>query len=114
MVPVFNHVVRYEGSSLVLARKEKTMAIAQLVTPASMTKKQYDESVRRLKERGWFPAPGNISHVCFGDEPNLRVFDLWESEEAINAFFQQLGPILAEIGIQLGTQEMYEVHDYFK
>lgn len=85
------------------------MSILVRFTPASLTREQYDASVRRLEQSGIFPPDGMDVHVCFGSEPNLRVSEIWDSREQWEAFGEQLMPVLADIGIQPGEPEILEV-----
>jgi hypothetical protein len=87
------------------------VAIALLFTPAALDAGQYDEIIARLKQAGMFPAPGMISHVCFGSGNKLRVFDVWESQETFNEFGKTLLPILQELGVESGQPEVNEVHN---
>jgi hypothetical protein len=80
-------------------------------TPASLTAEQYDESVRRLTDSGDFPPEGLDYHVCFGSEPNLRVSEIWDSREQLDAFGERLRPVLQEIGIDPGEPELLEIHN---
>jgi hypothetical protein len=51
-------------------------------------------------------------HVLFGTEENLRVSEIWESKEKLQAFGERLMPILADIGIEFtGEPEVFEVHN---
>jgi hypothetical protein len=79
--------------------------------PASLTAEQYDESVRRLEEGGDFPPDGMELHVCFGSGGNLRVSEVWDSQEQLEAFGERLMPVLAEVGIEPGEPEFFEVHN---
>lgn len=87
------------------------MAITLLFTPAAMDAGQYDEIIARLKQAGMFPAPGMISHVCFGSGNKLRIFDVWESQETFNEFGKTLLPILQEVGVESKQPEVSEVHN---
>ena len=80
-------------------------------TPTSLTTQQYDESIRRLEESGDFPPDGLDYHVCFGSEGNLRVSEIWDSQEQIDAFGERLMPVLADIGIEPGEPEFLEIHN---
>jgi hypothetical protein len=87
------------------------MALAILFTPPSMTAEQYDEAIRRLETAGAGAPPGRRYHVCFGTGASLRVLDVWDSQEAFNAFGQTLMPILQELGLDPGRPEIAEVHN---
>jgi hypothetical protein len=82
--------------------------------PPSLTAQQYDEVVRRLTEAGVFPADGLDYELCFGSEGNLKVSQVWDSQEQLDAFAEQLRPILAEVGINPGEPEVLEVHNIIK
>jgi hypothetical protein len=80
-------------------------------TPPSLTAQQYDEVVRRLTEKGVFPADGLDYEICFGSEGNLKVSQVWDSNEQLEAFGESLKPVLADIGIDPGEPEIVPVHN---
>ena len=87
------------------------MSILIRFAPASMTAPQYDETVRRLGEVGDWPPDGLDYHVCFGTDPTLRVSEIWDSREQLDAFGERLMPLLTEVGIDPGQPEVVEVHN---
>jgi hypothetical protein len=44
----------------------------------------------------------------------LRVSEIWDSQEKLEAFGQRLMPILEEVGIQPGEPEIHEVQNVEK
>jgi hypothetical protein len=90
------------------------MSVLIRFAPASLTAAQYDESIRKLKETGDFPPDGLEYHTCFGEEGNLRVSEIWDSQDQLDAFGERLMPILAEIGIEPGTPEVMAIHNIIK
>jgi hypothetical protein len=87
------------------------MSVLVRFAPASLTREQYDESVNRLQEGGDFPPDGMEYHVCFGSGDNLRVSEIWDSQEQLQAFGEKLMPVLSEIGIEPGEPEVLEVYN---
>jgi hypothetical protein len=83
-------------------------------SPPSLTAEQYDNAVRRLTEEGVFPADGLDYEICFGKPGNLKVSQVWDSQEQLDAFGARLMPILAELGIEPGEPEVLEVHNIIK
>ena len=89
-----------------------------LVSPPGFTRKQYEESIRKLtggKDRvsslaDW-PVEGLIAHIAGEGPGGFRVVDVWESREALDRFSEHLGPIFAEIGVE-GEPEIYETHTF--
>jgi hypothetical protein len=90
------------------------MSVLIRFAPASLTTAQYDESIRKLEESGGFPPDGLDYHVCFGTDGNLRVSEIWDSQEQLDAFGERLMPILSEVGIEPGTPELMEIHNIVK
>jgi hypothetical protein len=87
------------------------MSVLIRFAPASLTAAQYDESVRKLEEAGDFPADGLDYHVCFGTDGSLRVSEIWDSREQLDAFGERLMPVLSEVGIDPGEPEIVEIHN---
>jgi len=83
-------------------------------SPPSLTAEQYDEVVRRLTEAGVFPAEGLDYEICFGSDDHLKVSQVWDSKEQLDAFGERLRPVLAELGIDPGEPEVLEVHNTIK
>jgi hypothetical protein len=90
------------------------MSVLIRFAPASLTTAQYDESIRKLEESGDFPPEGLDYHVCFGTDGNLRVSEIWDSQEQLDAFGERLMPILSEVGIEPGQPELMEIHNIVK
>ena len=90
------------------------MSLVIRFSPPSLTAAQYDEAVRRLTEAGVFPADGLDYELCFGSAGNLKVSQVWDSREQLDAFGERLRPILAELGINPGEPEVLEVHNIIK
>ena len=88
------------------------MSIVVRHQPVGMTRQQYDEVTRRIEGAGAWPAAGLQLHVLFGSEGDLKVSEIWESEEHFRAFGEQLLPVLSEVGVQMGGDpEVFEVHE---
>jgi hypothetical protein len=92
------------------------VSIVVRFSPTNLTTEKYDESVRRVEEAGIWPNPDGMEyHVCFGSEGSLRLSEIWDSREQLDAFGQRLMPILADVGIEFsGDPEIFEVHNIVK
>jgi len=93
---------------------EYRMSLLIHFSPPSLTAKQYDGAVRRLTDDGIFPADGLDYEICFGSDDNLKVIQVWDSQQQLDAFAERLMPILAELGINSGPPELLEVHNIIK
>jgi hypothetical protein len=90
------------------------MSIVVRFHPTGMTTKQYEDATSRLEEAGAWPPDGLDYHICFGQDGDLRVSEIWDSQEKFEAFGQRLMPILSEVGIQPGEPETLEVQNIVK
>jgi hypothetical protein len=76
--------------------------IAIYITTENLTKALHTEGRKRLKESG-APEDAMKLHSVFGEEGKLQVFDIWESQEAFDAFLGHLQPVLEELGVKLAA-----------
>ncbi len=73
--------------------------IAIYIVTKNMTEEQHKRGRERLREAG-APESAMKLHSCFGEDGQLQVFDVWESQEAFDDFLTFLGPIMQELGIE--------------
>ena len=91
------------------------MSIVVRFNPTNLTREKYDESIRLLEEAGAWPPDGLDYHVFFGPEGNMRVSEIWDSQEQLEAFGQVLMPMLAEQGMEFSSDpDIFEIHDTFR
>ena len=92
------------------------MSIVVRFHPTNMTAAQYDDAVQRHADAGVkFPPDGMDYHVCFGSDGDLRVSEIWDSQEKLEAFGEVLMPILQEQGIEFSRDpEIFEAHEIVK
>ena len=76
------------------------MSIVVRFNPTNVTTAKYDESIRRLEASGAWPPDGLQLHVLFGSEGDLKVSEIWDSQEQLQAFGERMMPILDDIGIE--------------
>jgi len=89
------------------------MSVVVRFATANMTRQQYDSVHDALEKSGSWPGSGCLLHVCFGDENDLHVSEVWESREQLAAFGELLGPHIGAAGIQMtGEPEIFEVARY--
>jgi hypothetical protein len=90
------------------------MSIVVRFSPTSLSAGKYDETIRRLTDAGDFPPDGLDYHICFGTDGNLKVSEIWDSREQWAAFGERLMPLLADVGIEPGEPDIFEVHNIIK
>jgi hypothetical protein len=95
-------------------KEELDMSVLIRFAPQSLTAAQYDETIRTLEEAGDFPPDGLDYHVCFGSDGSLRVSEIWDSQEQLDAFGERLRPVLSDAGIDPGEPEIMAIHNVVK
>ena len=89
--------------------------VVRFAPPSPASAAQYDETIRRLEgDGGDFPPDGLEYHIAFLVDGGIRVSEIWDSREKWEAFGERLMPILADVGIEPGTPEVFEVHNIIK
>jgi hypothetical protein len=67
-----------------------------------------------MESAGNWPPDGMDMHVLFGDEGDMRVSEIWDSEEQFRAFADRLMPVLDEVGVSYSEPEVFEAHELQK
>jgi hypothetical protein len=96
----------------------EAMSVVLVHQGPTVTQENYEETVRRLTDgksrmesaSDW-PVEGLLVHVAGEGPQGFRVVDVWESEEAANAFGETLRPVLEEVGIT-DPPELYSAHTF--
>ena len=89
------------------------MPILIRYAPSSLTREQYDKVNEILQENGpGGPPPPLQLHVMFGEEPDLRVSEIWASEDDWQqAWDGGVKAALAAAGVELTEPEKFPVHE---
>jgi hypothetical protein len=90
------------------------MSVVVRHRPKGLTRERYDEVSRRMESGGGWPPDGMDMHVLFGEEGDMRVSEIWDSEEQFRAFADRLMPILDEVGVSYSEPEVFEAHELQK
>src|SRR3954471_22908568 len=89
------------------------MPILIRYAPSSLTREQYDKVNEILREHG--PDghhPTTQLHFMCGDEPDLRVSEIWASQDAWQqAWDGGLKDALATVGVELPEPQKLPVHE---
>ena len=88
------------------------MPILVRYAPPGLTAAQYDQVSEKVQATLEWPPDGLILHACFGSDGDMRVSEVWESREKLEAFQEGLMPLLAEAGIDAegNPPEFFDVH----
>jgi hypothetical protein len=90
------------------------MALGFYFGSGSFTPEQYDEALKRLEAAGAGAPAGRLHHVALEVDGQIRVFDVWESQESFDAFGETLMPILGEVGADPGQPDVAPIRNIIK
>ena len=90
------------------------MALAFHFSPSSFTPAVYDDTIKRLEAAGAGAPAGRLYHFALEADGKIQVLDVWESQEAFEAFGPTLLPIMAELGADPGQPMVSPVHNIIK
>jgi hypothetical protein len=87
------------------------MALAFYLAHDGFTPDKYAQAIKQLSEAGAGAPTGRTLHVALESEGAINVFDIWESQEAFDAFGSTLVPILTALGVELKAPMVATVHN---
>jgi hypothetical protein len=87
------------------------MAIGIYFGNGSFPQAKYDEAIAQLDAAGHGAPKGRIHHVAVSSNGNMQIFDIWESQEAFEAFGADLMPVLGGLGVDPGQPTVAPVHN---
>lgn len=92
------------------------MAILMISDDSDDMLAHYDQVVEQLEAAGHGQPSGRQFHVAARKGSGYVVTDVWESQEALDRFFEVLGPLLKQAGGNLdqGSIQILEVHNMIK
>jgi hypothetical protein len=88
------------------------MAILAIFTGDGFTKQMYEELRKEVDWEHNHPT-GVIFHAAsFDNSGNIRVADIWESEQDLNNYFNnKLKPVMEKINAPLPKGEIFQIHN---
>ena len=89
------------------------MAITAVFDTA-ISQQQYDQVIQGLEGAGLGSPDGRLYHVASLSNGNVFVVDVWESEEKLGKFAEQLMPIIASTGATPPEPVITPVHNIIK
>jgi hypothetical protein len=87
------------------------MALGFYFENKNFSPERYDETIRQLEAAGAGSPKGRSRHVALEKDGDIIVFDIWESQEAFEAFGPTLMPILTGLGVDVVEPVVARVHN---
>jgi hypothetical protein len=91
------------------------MTVLVRYSPTSLSRETYDRVNEALSRQPIDGPPRELAlHVLFGDDPQLRVSEIWESEDAWRHFRDGvLAQAFSEAGLQMPEPEVFACHSFW-
>ncbi|GGT35832.1 hypothetical protein GCM10010271_44880 [Streptomyces kurssanovii] len=91
------------------------MAIFMRAVLPDVTTEQYEALNEDLRNQPGDIFAGCLAHVCVPTGTGLEIYDLWESEEAMNKFATSMMPVAERRGMTAvsGGPQVMPVHRYW-
>ncbi|MEV0744914.1 hypothetical protein OG345_30580 [Streptomyces sp. NBC_01220] len=91
------------------------MAIFMKASLPGVTTAQYDALNAELRSLPGDTFAGCLSHVCVPAGSGIEVYDLWESQEAMDKFGAVMMPVAEKQGLPAASERpaVSEVHRYW-
>jgi len=87
------------------------MAVGLYIAHKGFTPEKYQQALSQLEAAGAGAPAGRRYHVALESDGEIQVFDIWESQEAFDAFGETLIPILEGLGVELSPPMAATVHN---
>ena len=86
------------------------MALGIYFVHEGFTPEKYTSAIKQLEAAGAGMPKGRTYHVALESKGEIRVFDIWESQEDFDAFGSTLTPILTKLGVGLKEPVVATAH----
>ena len=87
------------------------MAVGLYIVHKGFTPEKYEQALGQLEAAGAGAPAGRRYHVALESNGEIQVFDIWESQEAFEAFGETLIPILEGLGVELSEPQAANIHN---
>jgi hypothetical protein len=84
------------------------MSVVVRHQPKGLTREKYDQVSEAMGGEGAWPPDGLDMHVLFGTDGDLKVSEIWDSEQQFRDFFGRLKAALGDAGVEFDEPQVFE------
>jgi len=86
------------------------MPVGIYFSPPSLDEDTYNAILDKVVASGPWPPEGMLHHSCFTEGPKLAVYEVWDNQEAMEAFGKdRLMPAMQEMSFDPGTPSVVSI-----
>ena len=75
-----------------------------------MSKDEYKQVIEDLEKQGLREPEGRLSHAAYGDDDDVKMFEVWRSQEEFDAHSDKLFATLQGAGVDVDHIDVHRVH----
>ena len=84
------------------------MPVAVHICPDRMSQDEYKQVIGELEKSG--VQEGRLYHAAYGDDDDVRMFEVWRSQEEFDAHSDKLFATLQGAGVNVDRVEVHPLH----
>jgi quinol monooxygenase YgiN len=86
------------------------MPVAVCITPAHMSKDDYERVIGELEASGLGEPDGRLYHAAYGGDDQVQMFEVWRSQEDFDAHRDRMFAVLQGAGVDAGGVDVHPLH----
>ena len=86
----------------------RVMPVAVHICPDNMSKAEYEKVIGELEKSG--VQEGRLYHAAYGDDDDVRMFEVWRSQEDFDANKDKLFATLQGNGLNVERVDVHTLH----
>jgi len=93
-----------------LSSVRSLVPVAIHICPTHMTKDDYEKVIADLEKEGVHEPEGRLYHAAYGDDDDVRMFEVWRSQEDFDAHKDDLFATLQGAGVNVERVDVHPLH----
>ena len=89
---------------------QRTMPVAIHICPDHMSRDDYKRAIEDLEKAGLHEPEGRLSHAAYGEDDDVKMFEVWRSQDDFDAQSDKLFATLEGAGVNVDHVDVHPVH----
>jgi hypothetical protein len=88
----------------------RVMPVAVHICPDHMSKDDYKRVIGDLEKEGVHETDGRLYHAAYGGDDDVKMFEVWRSQEDFDAQSDKLFATLQGAGVNVDSVDVHPLH----